>query len=60
MKQKLIGYVGIRHLKDVIPEDIERLDGINLAFGKVQNGLAVCDLEAARGNWSASMHRNRN
>lgn len=49
MKQKLIGYVGIRHLKDVIPEDIERLDGINLAFGKVQNGLAVCDLEAARG-----------
>lgn len=48
MKQRLIGYVGIGDLKDVIPEDIELLDGINLAFGKVENNVVVSELEAVR------------
>lgn len=49
MKQKLIGYVGIRDLGCVIPEDIELLDGINLAFGHVEDNRVVCEeLESAR------------
>lgn len=48
MKQRLIGYVGIGDLKDVIPEDIELLDGINLAFGKVENNVVVSELETVR------------
>ncbi len=48
MRQRLIGYVGIRDLKDLISDDIELLDGINLAFGKVENNMVVCGLDAVR------------
>lgn len=49
MKQRLIGYVGIKDLKSLIPEDIDLLDGINLAFGLIEDNRVVCELEPVRG-----------
>ena len=38
---KLIGYVGLSHLDQLAPEDIKSLDGINLAFGTVNDDHTI-------------------
>jgi len=38
---KLIGYVGLSHLDQLSPEDIKSLDGINLAFGTVNDDHTI-------------------
>lgn len=42
MNQKLIGYVGINDVADLLEEDAKALDVINLAFGHVENDAVVC------------------
>lgn len=42
-KKLLIGYVGKEHLKNVTDADAKNLDGINIAFAKVENNCVVYD-----------------